>query len=110
NNKFAQTFSTKCTLSVFNCENPDNTFVAVANGACDVDGDISAVEKRSTPLLPKCDTACTLEYNPVCTVSTKNSQHSQTFSNQCFLSVFNCENPDNTFRAVSQDNCSANDN
>ncbi|KAG0274971.1 hypothetical protein BGZ96_004002, partial [Linnemannia gamsii] len=86
--------------------NPDNTFRAVSQNACDAD--VATPEKRSTPLLPKCNIPCTKEYAPVCTVSTKNDQHSQTFNNKCMLSLFNCENPDNTFRAVSQEICSSN--
>ncbi|KAG0267331.1 hypothetical protein BGZ95_002864, partial [Linnemannia exigua] len=105
NGKFAQTFSNKCALSVFNCENPDNAFRAVADNACDVDGDTSAVEKRSTPLLPQCNIKCTREYVPVCAVSSKNNKFAQTFSNKCTLSAFNCENPDNTFVTVANKAC-----
>ncbi|KAG0274439.1 hypothetical protein BGZ96_004327, partial [Linnemannia gamsii] len=105
NDQHSNTFNNKCMLSLFNCENPDNTFRAVSQTACDAD--VATPVKRSTPLLPKCDIPCTKEYAPVCAVSTKNDQHSNTFNNKCLLSVFNCENPDNTFRAVSQTACDA---
>ncbi|KAF9133578.1 hypothetical protein BGW39_009431 [Mortierella sp. 14UC] len=101
NGEHSNTFSNKCALSVFNCENPDNTFRAVSETACDAE----VPKKRSTPLLPKCNIACTKEYAPICAVSTKNAQHSNTFSNKCVLSAFNCENPDNTFRAISETAC-----
>ncbi|KAF9145990.1 hypothetical protein BGX30_005459 [Mortierella sp. GBA39] len=105
NGKHFQTFSNKCALSVFNCQNPDNSFTIVSEEACETDAaEVTAPEKRSTPLLPTCDIACTMEYDPVCTIS-KNGNHYQTFSNKCALSVFNCQNPDNTFHAVAQELC-----
>ncbi|KAG0063385.1 hypothetical protein BGZ89_009898 [Linnemannia elongata] len=105
NGKHFQTFSNKCMLSVFNCQNPDNSFTIVSDKACETDaGNPTVPEKRSTPLLPTCNTVCTMEYDPVCTVS-KNGKHYQTFSNKCALSVFNCQNPDNTFHAVAQELC-----
>lgn len=106
NGKHFQTFSNKCMLSVFNCQNPDNSFTIVSQNACDGEAtEVAAPQKRSTPLLPTCNIACTKEYAPVCTVDTKNGNHFQTFSNKCMLSLFNCENPDNTFRPVSQGLC-----
>ncbi|KAF9298530.1 hypothetical protein BGZ88_006188 [Linnemannia elongata] len=105
NGKHFQTFSNKCMLSVFNCQNPDNSFTIVSDKACETDaGNPTVPEKRSTPLLPTCNTVCTMEYDPMCTVS-KNGKHYQTFSNKCALSVFNCQNPDNTFHAVAQELC-----
>ncbi|KAF8948251.1 hypothetical protein BGZ47_005885 [Haplosporangium gracile] len=105
NGKHFQTFSNKCMLSVFNCQNPDNSFTIASNNACETEAaEATAPEKRSTPLLPTCDIACTMEYDPVCTAS-KNGKHFQTFANNCALSVFNCQNPDNTFHAVAQDLC-----
>ncbi|KAG0287638.1 hypothetical protein BGZ97_007039 [Linnemannia gamsii] len=105
NGKHFQTFSNKCALSVFNCQNPDNTFTIVSQNACGDEAAVAVIpEKRSTPLLPTCNIACTKEYAPVCTVD-KNGKHFQTFSNKCMLSLFNCENPDNTFSPVSQDLC-----
>ncbi|KAF9908107.1 hypothetical protein EC991_010235 [Linnemannia zychae] len=105
NAQHSQTFNNKCLLNVFNCENPDNTFRAAPETACEPN---PALVKRSTPLLPKCNIACTKEYAPICTVSTKNAQHSQTFNNKCLLNVFNCENPDNTFRAAPETACEPN--
>ncbi|KAG9070471.1 hypothetical protein KI688_008007 [Linnemannia hyalina] len=105
NGKHFQTFSNKCALSVFNCQNPDNSFTIVSDEACETDAtETAAPEKRSTPLLPVCDIVCTMEYAPVCTAS-KNGKHFQTFSNKCALSVFNCQNPDNSFTIVSDEAC-----
>ncbi|KAG0290852.1 hypothetical protein BGZ96_005718 [Linnemannia gamsii] len=106
NGKHFQTFSNECALSVFNCQNPDNAFTVVSQNACEDEAtEATTPKKRSTPLLPTCDIACTMEYAPVCTVDIKNGNHYQTFSNKCMLSVFNCQNPDNTFRPVAQDLC-----
>ncbi|KAG9319092.1 hypothetical protein KVV02_003310 [Mortierella alpina] len=87
-----KTFGSSCTFDVWKCENPTSGAVFVANGEC------------AKPTLV-CNKACTKIYKPVC--AKLQSGKTQTFANDCLLKVFNCENPMEKAKIVSNAVCPA---
>ncbi|KAF9122473.1 hypothetical protein BGW39_009721 [Mortierella sp. 14UC] len=86
-----RTFGNKCTLDVFNCENPKEKAEFIASTEC-----------PSTPA-PVCNKACPYIYKPVC--GKLQSGESKTFSNSCEMNVFNCENPASKAEFVAETAC-----
>ncbi|KAG0244460.1 hypothetical protein BG011_002983, partial [Mortierella polycephala] len=82
-----QTFGNPCTFEAHNCKNPTQVFAEVEMTKC-------AKPK-------KCNEACTMEYNPVCThAENGKSGEFKTFPNACSLSVHNCMNPSAKYAQV----------
>ncbi|KAG0274155.1 hypothetical protein BGZ95_010052 [Linnemannia exigua] len=86
-----KTFGNKCTMDVFNCENPKEKAELLASSEC-----------PSTPA-PVCNKACPFIYKPVC--GKLQSGKTQTFSNSCEMNVFNCENPAAKAEFVAETAC-----
>ncbi|KAF9101228.1 hypothetical protein BGX29_005864 [Mortierella sp. GBA35] len=86
-----KTFGNACELSVFNCENPTAKFTVVAETTCE---DLTA---------PTCEIMCTMAENPVCAKSKDGK--TKTFSNSCFLKVYNCQNPTSKFELIANAKC-----
>ncbi|KAG9070489.1 hypothetical protein KI688_008025 [Linnemannia hyalina] len=87
----SKTFGSKCTLEVYNCENPTAKAESVVNGEC-----------PTTPA-PVCNKACPYIYKPVC--AKLQSGESKTFGNSCEMSVFNCENSASLATLVAESAC-----
>ncbi|XP_055376138.1 ovoinhibitor-like [Condylostylus longicornis] len=79
NGKTQHTFSNECELQAFNCQNNEH-FVATFMGECAV----PVAEPKKN-----CLKVCPAIYAPVCAF---NGKTEQTFSNECQLQAFNCEN------------------
>ncbi|KAF9087274.1 hypothetical protein BGX29_000910 [Mortierella sp. GBA35] len=84
-----KTFGNKCTMDVFQCENPTEKVELVANTAC--------------PAAPVCNKVCNKMYAPVCVKL--QSGENMTFGNACTLDVFKCENPAEKAELVANDAC-----
>ncbi|KAF9125291.1 hypothetical protein BGX30_000525 [Mortierella sp. GBA39] len=84
-----KTFSNACTLSHFNCENP------TALAEFDFYGDCSAT--------PVCETVCPMISFPIC--AKLPSGEFRDFVNECFLGVYNCQNPTAIATVVPETAC-----
>ncbi|XP_037026891.1 uncharacterized protein LOC119067825 isoform X8 [Bradysia coprophila] len=84
-----KTFDNECLLDVYNCQNPTAKYKKTSDGACK----------------PVCPQACTFDLRPVCALPDGWCAEPQTFSNPCQLSVYNCENPANTYKFFHDGDC-----
>nr|CAD7462821.1 unnamed protein product [Timema tahoe] len=75
-----RTFSNICHFNNFNCLT-GYRWTIIGNGECN--------NILPSPPKDRCDIACTQEYAPVCACDGK--EPPRTFSNQCYLQVFNCK-------------------
>ncbi|KAI9238588.1 MAG: hypothetical protein BYD32DRAFT_413367 [Podila humilis] len=62
-----------------------------------------ALIREDSASAAKCPEMCTMEYKPVCAISTAGTH--LMFGNACALFVYNCKHPSNQFVASSQGEC-----
>ncbi|KAG9324670.1 hypothetical protein KVV02_000347 [Mortierella alpina] len=108
-----QTFGNSCSLSVYQCEHPEEILATSTRGSCDA---VAAEEPKESKLAAEitqpidteaksCNKACILLYDPVC--AKFESGHNATFGNTCQLSVYQCENPRDKVAVTTKGSCEA---
>ncbi|KAF9572821.1 hypothetical protein EC968_009386 [Mortierella alpina] len=108
-----QTFGNSCSLSVYQCEHPEEILATASKGSCDA---VATEEPKDSKLAAEitqpieteaksCNKACILLYDPVC--AKFESGHSATFGNSCQLSVYQCENPRDKVAVTTKGSCEA---
>ncbi|KAF9939185.1 hypothetical protein BGZ67_009847 [Mortierella alpina] len=107
-----QTFGNSCSLSVYQCEHPEEILATSTKGSCDAVAEEPKESKLAAEITQPIDTeakscnkACILLYDPVC--AKFESGHNATFGNTCQLSVYQCENPRDKVAVTTKGSCEA---
>ncbi|KAJ6640267.1 Ovoinhibitor [Pseudolycoriella hygida] len=89
-----KTFNTECELENYNCENDNEKYTLQYKGKCK----------------PECPSICLAIYKPVCASpdGNINNNDAQTFSSQCQLDVYNCNNPAKVYTKAADGECPVN--